>query len=483
MKLRQRMAVTFAAATSLTVAVAFLVTLTIFKHAQERQLDHALLLGAAHQADIVHRTGHPAPHLGAGAVADSDDDGVSQAARDLDYLVQYSALYRLDGSLQEVTTNFRGPPPSLAALGWHPGVPLPKHSFDFPLQGHMMRGVLVRISPGPATDAHLLLLAAPRGDVDADTSHLMQVMAMVFLCALAASLLLGWRIGLHMTRGVESIAQVARRVSEGQLSSRVRLDDFTPDAEVRTLGQDLNQMIDRLASLIAAGQRFVSHAAHELRSPLAALRGELELALRHPRDPAGYQTAIHEALDDTNRLIALAEDLLVLARTQMTGLHGEPATVGLRNVVQEAVRASLARTNAAVDAAVAVDVEVAELPVVGRLADLARMVRNLLDNAIAHAPHGSRVRVVGTREERAGGAYARLAVEDHGAGVPASIRDRIFEPFFRGDEEREHSGAGLGLSIAREIARAHGGDLRLDASAGLTRFVALIPLSGTAAGR
>lgn len=480
MKLRQRMAVTFAAATSLTVAVAFLVTLTIFKHAQERQLDHALLLGAAHQADIVHRTGHPALHLEVAAVADSDDAAVSQAARDLDYLVQYSALYRLDGSLQEFTTNFGGPPPGLANLGWHPGVPLPKHSFDFPLQGHIMRGVLVRINPGPATDAHLLLLAAPRGDVDADTSHLMQVMAMVFLCALGASLLLGWQLGRHMTRGIEGIAQVARRVSEGQLSSRVRLDAVTPDEEVRTLGQDLNQMIDRLASLIAAGQRFVSHAAHELRSPLAALRGELELALRHPRDEAGYKTAIHEALADTNRLIALAEDLLVLARQEMTGHHGEPASVSLRNVVQEAVRASLARTNAAVDAAVTVDVQIAELALAGRTADLARMVRNLLDNAIAHAPRGTPVRVIGTREERPDGVYACLVVEDQGPGVPASLRERIFEPFFRGDEEREHSGAGLGLSIAREIARAHGGELRLDASAGLTRFVALIPLSSAA---
>jgi two-component system heavy metal sensor histidine kinase CusS len=472
MKLRQRMAVTFAAATSFTVAVAFLVTLTVFKHAQERQLDHALLLGAAHQAEIVHRLGHPAQHLEIGGAGDATDAGSSVVVRDLDYLEQYNALYLLDGSLQEDTPNFNGQAPTLASLGWRPSQPLPQRSFDFRLGGQVMRGVLVRVNPGPATDARLLLLAAPRGDVDADTYHLMRVMAVVFLCALGASLILGWQLGRHMTRGVETIAEVARRISQGKLSSRVALRDITPDEEIRTLGQDLNQMVDRLSSLIAAGQRFVSHAAHELRSPLAALRGELELALRHPRDSAGYQASIQEALADTNRLIALAEDLLVLARQEMTAPYGERAPVSLPSIVQEAVHASLARSSAEVE----VDVEVGEMSLPGRGADLVRMVRNLLDNAISHSPRGSRVRVTAVRQKDIGGEQVTLAVEDHGPGVPVSIRDRIFEPFFRGDEEREHSGAGLGLSIAREIARAHSGDLRLDESANRTRFVATLPI-------
>ncbi len=466
MKLRQRLSLVFAGATSLTVAAALFLTVTAFKHAQERALDQSLLLRASLEAKDVVRLG------GRLSIEQQASTTPAGASADVDYLVKYGALYRADGTLMQSTPTFGTVPPSLSRLGWHAGNPLPSGGIDFPSQGRVLRGVLVRAGGEEDESGPVLLLAAARGDLDSDTQNLFKLMGLVMLLSVAISLLIGRWIGGRMTRGIERIAQVARRVSEGELDARVASLGTGKDDEIRTLANDLNQMIDRLSGLIEAGSRFVSHAAHELRSPLAALRGELELALRHPRSTEGYQTAIKESLEDTNRLISLAEDLLVLARLNVSE-RGEPdARTSLQAVVREAVRASIGRGDARGQAR-QVEVRVEDAEVCGRTADLSRMVRNLLDNALAHAPEGTPVRVIGGPMKGEPG-QVLLAVEDQGPGVPKELRDRIFEPFFRGAEEREHSGAGLGLAIAREIARAQGGDLLLDQGAPTTRFVATL---------
>ena len=299
---------------------------------------------------------------------------------------------------------------------------------------------------------------------------MLQVMAAVLAAAAALALLTGYWLGVRMSRGIEGVAAVARRVSEGELGARVASRSVGSDDEVKMLAVALNQMIDRMGDLLNAERRFVSHAAHELRSPLTALRGELELALRRPRPVEDYRTAIQESLESTNRLVVLAEDLLALARVGTKSGVTEEAPTPLREVVEEAVRASLARA----EARRTVDVDVDDdLLVNGRKADLARMIRNLIDNAVAHAPEGTSVRVTGRRQDPPSERIL-VTVEDSGPGVPEDLRPRIFEPFFRGDVERERSGAGLGLAIAKEIARAQGGDLRLDDSASCTRFVATL---------
>jgi signal transduction histidine kinase len=184
---------------------------------------------------------------------------------------------------------------------------------------------------------------------------------------------------------------------------------------------------------------------------LAALRGELELALRHPRSEQAYRAAITEALDDTNRLIALAEDLLTLARLEVAGVEAAQTQESLPQLIQEASRLSLLSTKSEVR----VTQEVPEMQVRVRARDFSRLLRNLIDNALAHAPPGSEIAVRAKQES----GRVIITVRDHGIGIRPELRERIFEPFFRGDVEREHSGAGLGLAIAREIARAHGGQL------------------------
>lgn len=455
MRLRRRLAIALAGTTSLTVAIALVVTVTAFRHGQERQLDHELLLTARQLDDLVNRNGEEELTVQRPA---SSNNG------DLDDQVQYIALYRRSGQLLYASPNLGPQPPPLGKF-LTPGAVFPIQRLEFTVRGTVLRGVLVRVDKQPSPQQRLLLLAVSRADVDTDTFRLLRLMLGVLTGAMALSLLIGSLLGRHLAGGFELLAAVARRVATGELAARVTAVERLKDAELRSLAIDLNRMIDRLASLVTAGRRFVSHAAHELRSPLAALRGELELALRHPRSAESYRAAVAEALDSTNRLIALAQDLLALARLEVSASPAAPATVALRELVSEAVRASRVSPAADPQADVAVrgvdPPDVPELLLSGRSADLSRMLRNLLDNAIAHSPPGGEVRVRCHVEPH----RVVLTVSDQGPGVPPELHERIFEPFFRGDAERERSGAGLGLAIAREIARAHGGDIYYDSPA------------------
>lgn len=466
MRLRRRLAVVFAATTSLTVTTAFAVAFGIFRHAQGRQLDFALFARAELEAEETMRLGGHHLHI---------EQEPSGSDTNLEHLVKYGAIYRSDGTLVETTPTFGNEAPDLSLLGWKVNSELPIHGFDFPYREHILRGVLVRVGHGPP--ALLLLLAAPRGQLDTDARHLLQVMGGVLVAAALLSLLTGRLVGVRMSRGIEGVASVARQITEGDLAARVAVDTVGSNNEVRSLAVNLNEMIHRIEELIATERRFASNAAHELRSPLTALRGELELALRRPRGVDEYRAAITESLESTERLVALAEDLLVLARAEVKqGERGQNAH-SVREVISDAVRASLARAEVKRTIDVTVD---ADLVLRGRKTDLVRMVRNLVDNAVAHAPEGTTVRVTGTWAAGAGptdsGARVAIAVEDDGPGVSAEIAQRVFDPFFRGDTERATAGVGLGLAIARELARAHGGDLSLDqARSRGARFSVVLP--------
>jgi two-component system heavy metal sensor histidine kinase CusS len=461
MKLRHRVALMFAALTSTLLIASRGVTIASFQQSQQRDLDESLRERARIAAAEIANRGRRAFEL-------EHDPNVEQSDP-LEELVTYGALYRADGTLVADTLAFPNAP-SPTELGWRPGANLPSSCFDFPFRDTTLRGVLTEVVPSGSRDRQVLLIAASRRGMDADARKLLELGWWVTVAAVGASLVVGWLFGKRMTRGVEGIAAAARRVTAGDLDARIAT--VGRDEEVVELAKTLTQMVERLRALIENERRFASHAAHELRSPLAALRGELELALRRPRTTDEYAAAIRAVLDDTNRLIKLSEDLLAMARRAASGERRE-SRCSARELVEEAVDASLARS----DAARQVKLDVEDVDVRGDRRDLVRMVRNLIDNAVAHAPEGTSVLVRVRRAPSPGRSdgIMRLDVEDDGPGVPEPLRERIFEPFFRGDSDREHSGAGLGLGIAREVARAHGGDVELESSAPVTRFVVRLP--------
>ncbi|WP_030860495.1 sensor histidine kinase [Streptomyces sp. NRRL S-37] len=265
-----------------------------------------------------------------------------------------------------------------------------------------------------------------------------------------------WLVTGRALRPVEGIrSEMAAITASEDLARRVP-EPATHD-EIARLARTTNETLAALEASVERQRRFVADASHELRSPIASLRTQLEVAAAHPA-----LLDLDGAVEDTVRLQHLAADLLLLARLD-AGERPADARVDL---------SALAREEAAGRTGVTVDAEAAEVN--GSRGQLARVLANLLDNARRHARE--RVTVTVRRE----GGWAVLGVADDGEGVAEADRERIFERFVRLDaaRSRDDGGAGLGLAIARDVAVRHGGTLTASAApAGGALFELRLPLA------
>ncbi|GEC08451.1 two-component sensor histidine kinase [Streptomyces spinoverrucosus] len=258
---------------------------------------------------------------------------------------------------------------------------------------------------------------------------------------------------LHPVEGIRR--EMAEITASEDLSRRVP-EPGTHD-EVARLARTTNETLAALETSVERQRRFVADASHELRSPIASLRTQLEVAAAHPE-----LLDLDGAVEDTVRLQRLAADLLLLARLD----------AGERPTDTRVDLAELAREQAAGRKGVSVEAE--SLEVAGSRGQLGRVLANLLDNAQRHAR--SAVTVAVRRE----GDRAVVRVADDGDGVPEGDRERIFERFVRLDaaRSRDEGGAGLGLAIARDVAARHGGTLTVhDAPTGGALFELRLPLA------
>ncbi|MFD9846860.1 sensor histidine kinase [Streptomyces parvus] len=253
-----------------------------------------------------------------------------------------------------------------------------------------------------------------------------------------------WLVTRRALRPVEGIRQEMAAITASEDLAR-RVPEPDSRDEIAALARTTNETLTVLEASVERQRRFVADASHELRSPIASLRTQLEVAEAHPEllDLPG-------AVADTVRLQVLAADLLLLARLDAGEKPGS-ATVELGALVREEVSQ---RTRDRI--AVAVEVpEGGAFEVNGSRGQLSRVIGNLLDNAQRHAESSVAVSVA------ADGRGVRVEVRDDGAGVPEDERERIFERFVRLDDarSRDDGGAGLGLAIARDVAARHGGTL------------------------
>ncbi len=458
MRLRTRLLLSVTAVTTAVVAASFVPLYVLVDAAETRDLDHALFRHAYVAAQRLPAQYPPGQALDAGWV---------RVPESFEPTTRYLAVYDSDGQVIAASANFAGAAPTLAELGVTE-VSFEGTSLDVSVGEHTLRGVVMPV-PGRA---EALLYAASQRSITDDTQYLWRILLLLFVFAtLTTSLLARW-VGERLARDVHEIAGVARAVAEGNLDARVHGGAHGSD-ETRALAADLDHMISQLSELVRSQRTFISHAAHELRSPLATLLGELQLALRRPREAAAYRVALEAMCGDVEALVHLTEDLLLLARLQAPAPPPSPTRAD--SAVAEALRMARGRTE---QHGVTVRVHglgsagAALVPTV-RSGELARLLRNLIDNAITHSPADGVVEVTVTA-----GARIELAVTDTGPGVAPEDRPHIFAPFYRGAHETpEHpTGAGLGLSIARAIAEGVGGSLTLDATytAG-ARFVADLP--------
>jgi signal transduction histidine kinase len=272
-----------------------------------------------------------------------------------------------------------------------------------------------------------------------------------------------WFLVGRALKPVESIRQEVADISGSDLHRRVP-QPATGD-EIARLASTMNGMLDRLEAATDRQRRFVDDASHELRSPLAVLRGELEIALNHA-GTADWPSVATRMLGDVSRQERLVHDLLFLARAEHGGERTPDVLVDLDVVVSDEVERVRIRSSAVIDVT-----GVSAAPVRGRAEDLARVVANLLDNAVRHA--AGRVTItVGLKDS-----CAELVVHDDGPGIPLHLREEIFERFARIDEDRSRNkgGTGLGLAIASDIVAAHGGTITVEDAPIGARLVVRLP--------
>ncbi|GAA3130643.1 ATP-binding protein [Streptomyces rameus] len=320
----------------------------------------------------------------------------------------------------------------------------------------------VGVPAGSAGNPVTVYVAVPTESVDQGLARLTAGLAVGTPAVVVLLTAVVWRLTGRALRPVEVLRAQTAEITASDLGRRL---DVPPTADaLARLARTLNDLLERLDTATRRQRRFIADAAHELRSPLSALRTRLDVAARHARSPETRALAV-SLLRDGERLTRLVDDLLQLARLDdRPRIRTRP--VDLDEIVFTAVREARHRTQLPVDQRA-----VGAARVVGDADALARVVRNLLDNAVRHA------RTQVTVSLHTQDAIARLVVADDGPGIPAADRERVFERFTRLDDarSRDTGGSGLGLAIVRDVVKAHHGRTLIEDNHPGARLVVLLP--------
>jgi two-component system OmpR family sensor kinase len=405
--LGRRLSIAFTAVTATVLALSFVSVFLLVRRDELNDLDRAIATQTRTTVDSVEAQGVSAL------------DGFAFVPEHYDPLPRYAAVYGPDDEVIASTKSFRGHAPTLRSLGVNERPTGRGVIVTLTVEGDELRGLVL-----PLSDSRALLYAATRREVTVDEQFLIPVLSILFVAGLAATALAAQLLARRFVRDIHTLAGVARAVADGDLEARVG-KRTNGSSEMKTLGGDVDSMIDRLSALVVAQRSFVSHAAHELRSPLATLRGELQLALRRPRETEGYVKTLEAVLAEVDGLTRLAEDLLTLARVQ--GSDPEISAVPVDEILRDAIHMARGRAGDR-DVSIETRDETRGAVVRGAQRDLARALRNLVDNAVTYSPSSGRVEIVAASSEDG----VIISVVDHGKGVPAEDAAQMFTPFYRG---------------------------------------------------
>jgi signal transduction histidine kinase len=391
-----------------------------------------------------------------GGNTSDDDDPVTQSTEDfLDSFEDDEAFFQvIDGSATVVAASDNASRIGTLVLPAHEDaltISLPGESGDF-------------LAVAGETDGFTILTGRSLESVDEATATVTRLLAVALPVLLVFVALTTWFVVSRALRPVERMRREVDDITAASLHQRIA--DPGPRDEIGRLASTMNRMLDRLEASQATQRRFISDASHELRSPLASMRQYAEVALAHP-DRVSATELSDVVLNEGARLERLVAGMLVLARADERTLSPSRTAVDLDDLVLAEARRLKDST------AVRIDVTaVGPARVLGDRGLLGQALRNLADNAARHAEGEVRFELSDT------GNQVLLAVADDGSGIPEEDRDLIFERFVRLDEARarDSGGSGLGLSIVREIALAHGGSVHATASAlGGARFELRLP--------
>lgn len=301
---------------------------------------------------------------------------------------------------------------------------------------------------------------------------------LVFFVSIPLSLLLlgagGWFLAGRALKPVEFITRSARRITAENLG--LRLVVANPRDEIGRLAETFNTTLARLEDSFIRTRRFSIDVSHELRTPLTILLGNTEVGLKWAKEPDEFRSILKSNLDEIQRMSAIIEHLLELSKADEGKLSLVMEEIELSALLRELVQQM--QPFAEEKGVVILWGEAAELWVPGDRKRLRQLFSTLLDNAVRYTPPGGRVHVSleGVSDR------AKISVRDSGVGIAAEDLPWIFDRFYRVDEARNraHGGSGLGLSLAKSFAQAHGGEIVVESTPGLgSVFIVYLPLAAT----
>lgn len=302
-------------------------------------------------------------------------------------------------------------------------------------------------------------------------NRLLIIAMLVGFAAATASLFLAVWLTPSLFRPLDDIAKTANRITRADdLSLRVPYGDRTD--EIGVLAQALNQTLERLERQFQNQQRLLADVSHELRTPLTAVRGNVDLMERMGE---GDPISLDSIRIEVDRMTRLVGDLTLLARADAGGLPLYKHQIELDNLLFEVYR----QFNVIEKPVDVIVTEVDQVCVMGDADRLKQLFINLIDNAIKYTPDGGKVSISLSKQNE----WARFVVADTGMGIPAQDLPHIFDRFYRVDKARARTlgGSGLGLSIAKWVAQAHGGNIQVESEVGAgTTFIVTLPALTTA---
>lgn len=320
------------------------------------------------------------------------------------------------------------------------------------------------------TKFYRIRVAYPEAQITEVLQNLFSIFLFLIPIVLVISVVGGYFLAKKSLGPVDEITQTARKITATNLRQRITI--INPKDELGRLSETLNDMIRRLEASFEQVKQFSMDASHELRTPLTIMRGEIELTLKQNPNVPGYKKTLASVLDEVLRMASIIEGLILLAK----------ADGGTAKLDKKATRLDLLVGEIEEDAGVLaerkqINVAVARLDqatINGDAIRLRQLMLNLVDNAIKYTPEGGRVTL---SLERVNG-NANFVVEDTGIGIPEKDLANIFDRFYRVDKSRSRQidGLGLGLSISKWIAEAHGGQLLVESEVGKgSKFTVILP--------
>lgn len=340
-------------------------------------------------------------------------------------------------------------------------------------QGKKLRVISVPLQRQDGEIVAAVQLGYPLSRIDDPLNVLVKALFVIAPAAIFAAAALGYMLAGRALQPVSRITSLASEIDGDDLHERLNLD--LPHDEIGRLASTFDSMLGRIDQAFQRQKQFTGDAAHELRTPLALMRSQIDLAVSQGETPEDFRDALNALDGDVGRMTALVGTLLSLARADAGELHLNRDTFDLADVAEDVVEQlqPIAEENG-----LTLTTQFAPTQVEADADMLIQVLVNLLDNAIKNTPTGGTITV----ETRIDHGRALLIVRDTGIGIPAEHLDRIFDRFYRVDTGRARSrgGSGLGLAICQSIAHAHGGEIAATSAPGAgSTFTLAIPDAGS----